>query len=33
VLVGGEVYGVGDGFSKRESQQKAARQALAKLKS
>ena len=32
VLVDGSVYGVGDGFSKRESQQKAARQALAKLK-
>jgi ribonuclease-3 len=30
-LVGGEVCGVGEGFSKRESQQKAARQALLKL--
>ena len=27
-LVEGVVYGTGDGFSKRESQQKAARQAL-----
>ncbi|MBQ5888796.1 MAG: ribonuclease III [Bacteroidaceae bacterium] len=32
VLVDGKVCGVGDGFSKRESQQKAARQALPKLK-
>ena len=32
VLVGGNAYGIGDGFSKRESQQKAARQALTKLK-
>lgn len=31
-VVDGNVCGVGDGFSKRESQQKAARQALAKLK-
>ena len=30
-LVGGEVFGVGEGFSKRESQQKAAREALVKL--
>lgn len=32
VLVAGEVCGIGDGFSKRESQQKAARQALTKIK-
>lgn len=32
VLVNGEVCGIGDGFSKRESQQKAARQALAKMR-
>ena len=32
VLVDGNVCGVGDGFSKRESQQKAARQAISKLK-
>jgi dsRNA-specific ribonuclease len=32
VLVNGEVCGTGEGFSKRESQQKAARQALSKLK-
>lgn len=32
-LVDNEVCGVGEGFSKRESQQKAARQALAKLQS
>ena len=32
VLVGGDVCGVGDGFSKRESQQKAARQTISKLK-
>ena len=31
VLVDGEVQGTGDGFSKRESQQKAARQAIAGL--
>lgn len=31
VLVDGEVRGTGDGFSKRESQQKAARQAIAGL--
>lgn len=31
-VVDGNVCGVGNGFSKRESQQKAARQALAKLK-
>ena len=32
VLVNGEPCGIGDGFSKRESQQKAARQALAKVR-
>ena len=32
VLVDGNVCGIGDGFSKRESQQKAARQAISKLK-
>ena len=32
VLVAGEIYGIGEGFSKRESQQKAARQALAKIR-
>ena len=32
VLVNGEPCGIGDGFSKRESQQKAARQALAKMR-
>ena len=31
VVVEGEVLGVGEGFSKRESQQKAARQAIARL--
>ena len=31
VYIDGVLYGVGDGFSKRESQQKAARQALSKL--
>lgn len=30
-VVDGEVHGVGEGFSKRESQQKAARQAISKL--
>ena len=32
VIVDGSVCGIGDGFSKRESQQKAARQAISKLK-
>ena len=31
VYIDGELLGVGDGFSKRESQQKAARQAISKL--
>lgn len=31
VLLNGEVLGVGEGFSKRESQQKAARQAISRL--
>ena len=31
VFVDGDLYGAGDGFSKRESQQKAARAALEKL--
>lgn len=32
-VVGGEVCGAGEGFSKRESQQKAARQALSRIES
>jgi ribonuclease-3 len=31
LLVNGEVFGIGDGFSKRESHQKAAREALSRL--
>jgi dsRNA-specific ribonuclease len=31
VYIDGELLGIGDGFSKRESQQKAARQAISKL--
>ena len=32
VLVDGELYGLGEGFSKRESQQNAAKEALEKIK-